>query len=181
MIDNYDIMNADIYGNHNRFISIDEINKELKRMCETSNHWKEKILYYKEKYLLYLVKKIMLNEMQKDYYQNAANVLKFIDIDTHLVKDEEGNVEYQHVENLCIWQNGFYNFNSFNMTVPGMSGRRKQNSPNFNEEIAKELQELKLGAKLVEIPLEDRGSLEDYADLEAKILSLSKQHESYTE
>lgn len=48
MIDNYDIMNADIYGDNNRFISINEINKELKRTGETSNHWKEKFSIIKK-------------------------------------------------------------------------------------------------------------------------------------
>lgn len=179
------------YAYSGRLISKDEIDQGLEEIIRRESRF-EKLKKVKnyfirgigqsyEKFVLYVLKGIMLKEMQSDYYQDFSHVREFIDIDTHLVKDSEGNVKYRNVENLCIWQNGFYNFNSFNMTTPGMSGRRKHSRNNFNEEMFDELRELNIGGKLYEIPLEDQGSPRDYADLESKIKVLSRQHESYTE
>ena len=54
-------------------------------------------------------------------------------------------------------------------------------SNNYSEEFCEEMKPLNLGGKLVSIPEEDKGTKEDYAKLEAKILKMSRQHESYTE
>ena len=70
------------------------------------------------KAVLYKIKKIMLEEMNKDYYQNITNIKEVIDIDTHLIKNFNCGIDYMHVENLAIWENGFYNFNKFNFPVP---------------------------------------------------------------
>ena len=53
-------------------------------------------------------------------------------------------------------------------------------SNNFNEEFYEEMKPLNFGGKLVSIPEKDKGTPEDYAKLEAKILSRCKEHESYT-
>lgn len=79
----------------------------------------EKISKLSTKMVLYVVKDIMLKEMRKPYYDNLRNVSEVIDIDSHMVFNNDGSC-YNHVENLCIWQNGFYEFNSFNMTTPMM-------------------------------------------------------------
>lgn len=119
----------------------------------------------------------MLKEMKKPYYINGTHILKFIDIDSHMIFNDDGSC-YNHVENLCIWQNGFYEFNSFNMTTPMMQYTK---SNNFNVEIAHDLEELDCHGRLVSIDSKDQGTKEDYAKLEGKILKISKQHESYTE
>lgn len=174
-----EIMNADVYKN--RIISMEKVDKGLSkiyhRRVNLIDRIGEKIGQSYEKIVLYVVKDVMLKEMKKPYYDNAAHVLKFIDIDSHMVLNEDGTM-YRHVENLCIWQNGFYEFNSFNMTTLAM---RYSKANNFNEEIAQELQELDSHGKLVSIDSEDKGTNEDYAKLEAKILKMSKQSESYTE
>lgn len=69
------------------------------------------------KVVLYKIKKIMLEEMKKDYYQNITNIKEVIDIDTHLMEKFNLGIDYMHVENLVIWQNGFYNFNKFNFPI----------------------------------------------------------------
>lgn len=74
----------------------------------------------KSKYILYVVKEVMLQEMEKPYYENAVNVKEFIDINPHFVVGEGGTGGYHHIENLCIWNNGFYNFNRFNLTTPAI-------------------------------------------------------------
>ncbi len=97
--------------------------KEMDRELGTRNPFRkigDTIEKIKEKYVLIVVKEIMLKEMKKSYYENAGNVKEFIDIDTHFVTDEEGNESYHHIENLCIWHNGFYNFNGFNLTTSGL-------------------------------------------------------------
>lgn len=181
-IDDYDIDDS--------FVPKDEINqslekilkkgKSLEQLIRFKNYLAKEISQSYEKFVLYVLKDIMLKEMQSGYYQNAANVKEFIDIDNHLQLDSNGK-EFNHIENLCIFQNGFYTFNSFNMTISSMSGRRKHSRNNFNEEIFEELRELNIGGKLYEIPLENQGSPSDYADLESKIKVLSREYESYTE
>lgn len=171
----------------NRLITTEEIDYELSRSIEKEKYihifqrirtyFDKKINKSYEKFVLYILKDIMLKEMKNPYYTNGVHVLKFIDIDSHIVFNDDGSC-YEHVENLCIWKNGFYQFNSFNMTK-SMMGYAKSN--NFNEEIAQELGELDCHGKLVSINSKDRGTKEDYAKLEAKILKMSKQHESYTE
>lgn len=141
----------------------------------------ERIDSFKTKTALSMIKKIIVSEMKKDYYQNGANIREFVDIDTYPVYDYEKNSSHVHIENVCIWQNGFYTFNSFNMMTSSMSGRRKYSRNNFNEEMVEELRELNTGGRLYEIPLEDQGSPKDYANLESKIKVLSSQHEFYTE
>lgn len=71
----------------------------------------------------------MLEEMKNPWNENASHVKEFIYIDTHDVLDEDGKVSYRHVENLCIWSNGFYEFNSFNFTNPSMRGKKSFSSP----------------------------------------------------
>ena len=180
-------------GEHATFVRVgkhETLDQKVDRICDRIEHeskvqqrkdcinLKKRLENLKTQVVLFKLRQIIIEEMRKDYYQNAGNIQKFIDIDTHLVKDSSGNEEYWHVENLCIWQNGFYNFNSFNMTIPGMSGRRKY--ANFNEEMAEELKKLESHGQIVEIPMEDKGTPEDYEKLEAKILSRCKEHESYT-
>lgn len=171
----------------NRLITTEEIDYELSRSIEKEKYihifqkmktyFDKKINKSYEKFVLYVLKDIMLKEMKKPYYTNGVHILKFIDIDSHMVFNDDGSC-YEHIENLCIWKNGFYQFNSFNMTK-SMMGYAKSN--NFNEEIAQELEEFDCHGKLVSIDSKDRGTKEDYAKLEAKILKMSKQHESYTE
>ncbi len=108
---------GDVY--QDRILTMEEVDCDLeirnpfRRISDTI----EKI---KEKYILIVVKEIMLKEMKKSYYENAENVKEFIDIDTHFVTSEDGAAGYHHIENLCIWRNGFYNFNCFNLTTPGL-------------------------------------------------------------
>lgn len=73
----------------------------------------------------------MLREMKKDYYQDDHNIKEVIDINIHRMERFLGGIDYMHVENLCIWQNGFYHFNSFNIRLSRIN--------NFNEEIAQNL------------------------------------------
>lgn len=77
------------------------------------------------KLALYKIKKIIIEEMKKDYYQNLTNIKEVVDIDSHLNMDSSDN-GYIHIENLVIWHNGFYNFNCFNFTTPSMK-RKKDN------------------------------------------------------
>ena len=171
----------------NRPIATEKIDKELDRIFKKEDVFlgfrrlkrklNEKIDKFSGKLALYLIRNIMLREMQNDYYQNASHVREFIDIDSRMVCHEDGSC-YRHVENLCIWQNGFYQFNSFNFTTSSM---RCVKSNNFNEEISRELEELHLGGKLVPIADKEKGTANDYAKLESKILLMSKKHESYTE
>ena len=42
---------------------------------------------------------------------------------------------------------------------------------NFNEEMVRELADLNLGSRLVPISEKDKGTLEDYAELEANIFA----------
>lgn len=58
--------------------------------------------------------------MGKKYYDNVGNVRQIVDINNHLVY-EDGKPIYRHVENLSIWWNRFYQFNSFNVTYASMS------------------------------------------------------------
>lgn len=62
----------------------------------------------KEKYTLSMVKEVMLQEMKKAYYENGLHVKEIIDIHPHFVMGEWNSYGYHHIENLCIWQNGFY-------------------------------------------------------------------------
>lgn len=81
----------------------------------------------KEKYTLYVVKEVMLQEMGKPYYENGAHVQEFIDIyPPNFVMGEGNSYGYYHIENLCIWQNGFYTFNRFNLTTPAIIYRRQK-------------------------------------------------------
>lgn len=52
-------------------------------------------------------------------------------------------------------------------------------SNNFNEEFYEEMKPLNLGGKLVSIPDKDKGTLENYANLEAKILLRTRKNETY--
>lgn len=174
-------------GYRNRLITTEEINCEINRIVRKEkrfyrlrkmrSYFKKKIGNSCEKFTLYVLKDIMLKEMEKPYYNNASHVLEFIDINSHMAFTDDGMM-YHHVENLCIWQNGFYQFYSFNSTTPTM---RYAKSNSFNEEMTQELEELNSHEKLVPIDSGDQGTKEDYAKLEAKILKMSKQHESYTE
>ena len=65
----------------------------------------DKITYLK-------VKKIVLDELQKEYYGNAANVKEVVDLNTYDAVDENGK-NYTHVENLQIYHNGMSVFNCF--------------------------------------------------------------------
>lgn len=85
-----------------------------------------------EKYTLYEVKKVMLQEMEKSYYESASHVKEFIDIHSPVLMGEDGTGGYYHIENLCIWQNGFYNFNRFNLTTPTIRyGMQKTKADSF--------------------------------------------------
>lgn len=182
----YDYYDMDdyFYGMYrNRLITTEEIDQELNKIFKKENGFlgfrkikrdlDEKINKLSTKIALYVVKDVMLKEMKKDYYQNIHNIKEVIDINTHRMEKFIGGTDYIHVENLCIWQNGFYNLNCFNIRLP------KTN--NFNEEIAQELEKLNFHGELVPIEKQDKGTDEDYAKLEAKILKRCKQHESYTE
>lgn len=80
----------------------------------------EKIENLMSKIALSKIKQIIIKEMQKDYYQNGVNIKEVIDINTHLMENFVCGSDYMHVENLVIWQNGFYNFNCFNFTSSTM-------------------------------------------------------------
>lgn len=185
--DDYDMDDYFYSMYRNRLITTEEIDQELDEIFEKDDGFlgfkkmkrdlNEKLNKLSTKIVLYVVRDIMLKEMGKPYYDNLGNVSKIIDIDSHMVFNADGSC-YQHVEKLCIWQNGFYEFNSSNMTTPMM---RYTKSNNFNEEIVHDLEELDCHGRLVSIDSKDQGTQEDYARLEAKILKMSKQHESYTE
>lgn len=185
--DNYDLDDY-FYGMYkDRLITTEEIDAELDRIIRKENgllglrrmkgNLSEKMNQFATKVALYVVKDIMLKEMQKSYYSNVGNILKIIDINSHTVPNHDGSY-YNHIENLCIWQNGFYEFNSFSFSTLASRMARKNN---FSEEIAQELEKFGFRGKLVPIEKQDKGTNDDYAKLEAKILKMSKQHESYTE
>lgn len=92
---------------------------------------------FKTRRALVAVRQIIIEEIKKDYYQNITNIAEVIDIDTHLMPHFLHGIDYMHVENLVIWQNGFYNFNSFNFPIPA-SVKMKEWS-NVNEIVPKKL------------------------------------------
>ena len=47
---------------------------------------------------------------------------------------------------------------------------------NFNEEMVRELADLNLGSRLVPISENDKGTLEDYAELEANIFARTEEN-----
>lgn len=186
----YDYYDMDdyFYGMYrNRLITTEEIDQELDKIFKRENGFlgfrkikrnlNEKINKLSTKIALYVVKDVMLKEMQKPYYSNLGNIRDNIEIDSHTVFNQDGSY-YYHIENLCIWMNGFYEFNSFNLTTPVSRMIRKNN---FNGEIAQELEELGFPVKVVLIEEQDKGTDEDYAKLEARILKRCKQHQSFTE
>lgn len=83
----------------------------------------ENIEKIRTKLALNKLRKIILNELKNNYYDNAANVHKIVDIKSVLVKNSSGE-EYYHVENIFYWQNGFITFNNFNYTTLGLRMRR---------------------------------------------------------
>lgn len=58
------------------------------------------------------IKKIILNEYKKGYYDNAANIKEIIDLDSYDSVDEN-DIKYRHIENMVIYQNNMVSFNSF--------------------------------------------------------------------
>lgn len=66
-------------------------------------------------FIVYKINKIVHNELKKEYYENVAHVKEIIKI-----KDELVDESYYHIENLVIWQNGFFNFQKFNVTTPSL-------------------------------------------------------------
>lgn len=62
------------------------------------------------------LRQIIINEMKKGYYENAANIKEIVDINTYLIKKDSSSLDYLHVENIVYWQNGFYSFNNFTFT-----------------------------------------------------------------
>jgi len=91
---------------------------------EKVNYISNKIDSLMSKVVLSKIKQIIIEEMQSGYYKNGANIKEIIDINTHLMKEFNGGIDYMHVENLVIWQNGFYNFNRFNFTTPTMRKKK---------------------------------------------------------
>lgn len=85
-----------------------------------NNTVKNRIENLQTKIALKKLRKIILNEIKKGYYQNAANIHEFVDIDTHVVTKTDGS-EYMHVFNVAIYRNGFYRFNRFDQTISGIS------------------------------------------------------------
>lgn len=128
------------YYPSDRIITMDEVDRGLSKKSKLTSRFVKnarrerknnfnllkKIEKLQDKHLLYKIKEIMINELRKPYYDNAANILEFIDINTHMVEEEDGR-QYKHIENLCIWQNGFYQFNSFNLTTPAMRTSKNKN------------------------------------------------------
>ena len=68
--------------------------------------------------ILFKIRQILLKEKEKNYYSDITNISEVIDINTHICHVAYFGVYYIHVENLVIWQNGFYNFNCFNFPIP---------------------------------------------------------------
>ena len=68
--------------------------------------------------ILFKIRQILLKEKEKNYYSDITNISEVIDINTHLMEKFIDGIDYMHVENLVIWQNGFYNFNCFNFPIP---------------------------------------------------------------
>ena len=62
---------------------------------EKENLLLQKIDSLKTKVALSKIKKIIINEMKKGYYQNAANISEVIDIDTHLMERFIAGINYQ--------------------------------------------------------------------------------------
>ena len=58
------------------------------------------------------IKKIILNEYKKGYYDNAANIKEIIDLNSYDSIDEN-DIKYRHIENMVIYQNNMVSFNSF--------------------------------------------------------------------
>lgn len=69
----------------------------------------DKITYLK-------IKKIILNEYKKGYYNNAANIKEIIDLNSFDSIDEN-NIKYRHIENMVIYQNNMVSFNCFNSNI----------------------------------------------------------------
>ena len=71
-----------------------------------------------EKLLLYKIKQILVNEMQNPYYKNASNVCEVIDLGTERI--DRFTIKYHtidYVRNMCIYRNGYVQFNSFIRTI----------------------------------------------------------------
>ena len=89
------------------------------------------------KFALFKIRQIIIEEMKKSYYKDITNIAEVIDIDTHLMPHFLHGIDYMHVENLVIWQNGFYNFNRFNFPIP--ASVKMKGWSNVNEIVPKKL------------------------------------------
>ncbi len=123
MISTEHIMNADVYVDNDRVITPEEVDDALHQICRKKFHiiegLTEKAKKSYNKFIASVFLGVMLEEMKKSYYCDVSNVMQIININSDTVF-EDGKPIYGHVENLCIWQNGFYQFNSFNYTTPSM-------------------------------------------------------------
>lgn len=118
------IINADSYVDNDRVITPEDVDKALSKICKNRfsalENFSEKMKKTYERFVVSVFLDVMLKEMGKKYYDNVGNVRQIVDINNHLVY-EDGKPIYRHVENLSIWWNGFYQFNSFNVTYASMS------------------------------------------------------------
>lgn len=114
MADIFDISESGVY--HNRMLEIKDLKSSSERMGNFFEKVTQKIEKLQTRAALSKIRQIIIEEERKSYYRNGVHVQEIIDINHHTGIDEHGR-SYYHEENLVIWSNGYYNFNSYDQTI----------------------------------------------------------------
>lgn len=86
---------------------------------------REKIEKTTEQRTLYKMRKIIIKEFRKDYYDNVTNVLKVINLYDEIRTDSEG-LDYFYQENMILWQNGMVSFSNIGNQTPAQRFKTKK-------------------------------------------------------
>ena len=69
------------------------------------------------KVVLYQIREILIQEKNKGYYRNLANIHERLEISRAKCYDGRGR-EYDKIKNIIYWTNGFYEMNETNIFHP---------------------------------------------------------------
>ena len=72
-----------------------------------------------DKFVLYKMRNILIKEMNRGYYQNAANVKEFVNLEGNDEIIDVNEDKYIHKKNICYYQNGMFTFNDFYVHFSG--------------------------------------------------------------
>ena len=74
-----------------------------------------------DKFILYKMRDVLIKEMNKGYYQNAANIKEFVPLEGNDEIVDINEDKYIHMNNICYYQNGMVSFNNFYVYFSGIS------------------------------------------------------------